>query len=204
MNPVSDWPISGNCSLPTPSENPRKPDVFFLLFSGYIIGALTINGPDKTIFKCKNNINTYPYSLYIYMYVYIYIYIHIYIYIYLYIYTHIYIYLFIYIIHIYIYYIYVYLYVFSIYIIYINIYKQITNIGVFVDFGKLQIKNLQCTELCLFSSLSILIVSILRVLTTISDICLGSTSFFVFLFQAQSAEIMEGSVYSCEFVYSFS
>ena len=44
----------------------------------------------------------------------------------------------------------IYIYLAYIYVTYINIYKQITNIGVFADFGKLQIKNLQCTEPCLF------------------------------------------------------
>ena len=37
-----------------------------------------------------------------------------------------------------------------------------------------------------------MIISILRLLTTISEIRLGSISFFVLLFQAEAAEIQEG------------
>ena len=70
----------------------------------------------------------------------------------------------------------------------------------FVDLGKLLIQNLQCMEL---SSLSLLIISILRFLTTISVIRLGSISFFVLLFQAQAAEVQEMSVYPCVLVYFF-
>ena len=50
-------------------------------------------------------------------------------------------------------------------------------------------------EPCLFSTLSILIISILHFLTTILEIRLGSISFFVLLFQAQAVEVQERSVY---------
>ena len=72
--------------------------------------------------------------------------------------------------------------------------------GFFVDFGKHQRQNLQRTEPSLFSSLGILIISILYFLTTISEINLGVISFFIFLFQAQAAEVQEGSVYPCAFL----
>ena len=56
-------------------------------------------------------------------------------------------------------------------------------------------------EPCLFSILSILIISILRFLTTILEIRLGSISFFVLLFQAQAVEVQERSVYPSVHLY---
>ena len=48
------------------------------------------------------------------------------------------------------------------------------------------------------------VIDLMRFLTIISEIRSSSISFFVLLFQAQAAEVQEGSMYPCVFAYSIS
>ena len=45
------------------------------------------------------------------------------------------------------------------------------------------------------------VIDLERFLTTISEICLGSISFFLLLFQAQAVEVQEWSMYRCVYAY---
>ena len=79
--------------------------------------------------------------------------------------------------------------------------------GAIVVLGNVEYKTCNAQKLAyslLFSNLTILITSILRFLTSASEIRLGSISFFVLLFHAQAVEVQEGSVHPSVFVYSFS
>ena len=46
------------------------------------------------------------------------------------------------------------------------------------------------------------VIDLRRFLTTISEIRLGSISFFLLLFQAQAVEVQEWSMYQCVYAYS--